>query len=893
MTMSAEIAAAFEQVGTDMSYRPIMFDSRAEATNASTGDTQNSAFIFVGQLPYKYDANGTALTTGDSRKWSPAGNIYFQHFAENTTPGTTDMTAAVEAAILYASELVADPDESLVNSGNDMSLNDHALPQQVVVSGLSELIAISDQTIFAGVDGVRVENANFNAITPANWSAGMFMFRFEEAAAGGGFQADKSSGVTFWHCSFEGNHFCPGFVLFDDVKNRCGVNYCRGHGMTEVGIRSTTKNGDFSLVGNRFCQFTWDEINDDTTFTLLPDSGATERTAVLFDIQTTDYRVIDNTAFYAKRGFSIGYDLVSDTKENGAWVAGQFMGNHPYGCTEYLAYFNVSTANITGNYLDNGKVRLPAHKNGVITFANNFFLRSAADLASTAYVALELEAVVANATGENLIIVNNGFRYIDGTYDNTSNEVAFTEAAGKTWAVWDSRRYTSFGNKASGYDFDSGAETKTMSDARGIDPIRSGINFSAPATTSAALKNGLRIGAYQASGGQAIANINFAGDRFYIAPTDTEGSYNWSKEFTYDPVGDAVWTAKGGFKTTGPLTATSSMAVSGTVDTYGRTRLCNTTGDGEKATIGRYNSTDPWLQFRTAGTNTRMEWYVGYGKELRYVGTGAVNFAVASEVGFGETSGGTYNGNIRVIKHDQYPVIKGYSGNTTKCQITFDANGGGMFSDFDGYYRWRKFTGLTNLMSLSDTGNLGIGFNAPSYKLDVNGASRFVGAVYSQASTSATAMGVMWASGSFQSSRDGTGNNYHFTFKNNANVSATEVGSITSNGSTTSYNTTSDYRRKENIGYLYYGAERVMQLKPVRFNFKGQTDTIDGFLAHEVQEVVPEAVTGWKDEVDAEGNPVYQQMDASKLIPVLTAALQEALLRIERLETQLETLSSS
>ena len=111
------------------------------------------------------------------------------------------------------------------------------------------------------------------------------------------------------------------------------------------------------------------------------------------------------------------------------------------------------------------------------------------------------------------------------------------------------------------------------------------------------------------------------------------------------------------------------------------------------------------------------------------------------------------------------------------------------------------------------------------------------------------------------------------------------VGYISNNTVSVSYNTTSDYRLKENVRPTVDGITRLLQLKPSRFNFKADPDTVvDGFLAHEVQDVVPEAIQGTKDEVDADGKPVMQGIDQSKLVPLLTAALQEAIARIETLE---------
>ena len=120
------------------------------------------------------------------------------------------------------------------------------------------------------------------------------------------------------------------------------------------------------------------------------------------------------------------------------------------------------------------------------------------------------------------------------------------------------------------------------------------------------------------------------------------------------------------------------------------------------------------------------------------------------------------------------------------------------------------------------------------------------------------------------------------------------VGSITTTGSATAYNTSSDYRLKENVVDLDGAITRVKQLQPKRFNFIADAETtVDGFLAHEAQTVVPEAVTGTHDQVDDDGNPVYQGIDQSKLVPLLTAALQEAIAKIETLEAKVAALEAT
>ena len=150
--------------------------------------------------------------------------------------------------------------------------------------------------------------------------------------------------------------------------------------------------------------------------------------------------------------------------------------------------------------------------------------------------------------------------------------------------------------------------------------------------------------------------------------------------------------------------------------------------------------------------------------------------------------------------------------------------------------------------------------------------------------------------------------------------SAIIVGSISVTASATAYNTSSDYRLKEDWQPITGASERVLALNPVNFAWKIDGSRVDGFIAHEAQEVVPEAVHGVKDGMqveeyeispaveavyDEEGNlvseaveavmgtrevPDYQGIDQSKLVPLLTAALQEALTEITNLKARVATL---
>ncbi len=114
-----------------------------------------------------------------------------------------------------------------------------------------------------------------------------------------------------------------------------------------------------------------------------------------------------------------------------------------------------------------------------------------------------------------------------------------------------------------------------------------------------------------------------------------------------------------------------------------------------------------------------------------------------------------------------------------------------------------------------------------------------------------------------------------------------EVGSIViDNNNSTNFNTLSDYRLKEDFTPVSDGLLKVNALKPTNFKWVNMDARIDGFIAHEVKEVVSNAVTGEKDVVDENNDPVYQQMDASKLIPIMVAAIQELSKKVTELESK-------
>ena len=120
------------------------------------------------------------------------------------------------------------------------------------------------------------------------------------------------------------------------------------------------------------------------------------------------------------------------------------------------------------------------------------------------------------------------------------------------------------------------------------------------------------------------------------------------------------------------------------------------------------------------------------------------------------------------------------------------------------------------------------------------------------------------------------------------------VQTITTTSTTVNYPTGSDYRLKENVIEMTGAINRVKQLSPKRFNFIAEPGVErDGFIAHELETVVPQAVVGTKDQVDENGNPVWQGVDHSFMVPLLTGALQEAIAKIETLETKVAALEAA
>ena len=129
----------------------------------------------------------------------------------------------------------------------------------------------------------------------------------------------------------------------------------------------------------------------------------------------------------------------------------------------------------------------------------------------------------------------------------------------------------------------------------------------------------------------------------------------------------------------------------------------------------------------------------------------------------------------------------------------------------------------------------------------------------------------------------------HIQFLNGNGV----VGDISTNGSATTFATSSDYRLKNTIAPMTGALAKVALLKPCTYKWNADGSNGQGFIAHELQEVVEGCVTGAKDAVDADGNPKYQGVDTSFLVATLTAAIQEQQALITQLTARITALEGA
>jgi hypothetical protein len=384
------------------------------------------------------------------------------------------------------------------------------------------------------------------------------------------------------------------------------------------------------------------------------------------------------------------------------------------------------------------------------------------------------------------------------------------------------------------------------------------------------------------------------------------------------------------------LTITSADINGGTIDgtTIGGTSPAAVTGTTITATgdvtipdkIIHAGDTNTAIRFPAADTVT-VE--TSGAERLRVTSAGLVGIGTASPGAILELNAGT-NSDIRVnTSASGYLQLGQFSNGAFIGTSSTDATAGIL----------RFGTGGTTRATIDSSGNVGFGLTSPSYKVHASGylastaqgttslfgsdsTGTFVG------NTSATAPVYFWTNGAERARIDSSGNLLVATtapdpissnvggislgsdnivramcsggpagvFGRKTNTGdivrfyyngPTQIGSISTDGTSTAYNTTSDYRLKENVHPMQDALAVVAQLNPVTYTWKADGSDGQGFIAHELQAVVPDCVTGEKDAVDAEGNPQYQGVDTSFLVATLVKAVQELKAEVDSLRAQL------
>ena len=254
---------------------------------------------------------------------------------------------------------------------------------------------------------------------------------------------------------------------------------------------------------------------------------------------------------------------------------------------------------------------------------------------------------------------------------------------------------------------------------------------------------------------------------------------------------------------------------------------------------------------------------------LQSAGTTAVTIDTSQNVGIGLTNPSAY-GKLSIVAAAASTAFYAgsstqgvYISNSTGTDVVYDASG-----NLAGAHVWK--TGNVERARIDSNGRMQINTTAPKYSATltiVKGGNSY----------------------NITSSVTATGSQGHMVFENN---NADAVGTIFTNGSSTAYNTSSDYRLKNTIAPMTGALAKVALLKPVTYKWNVDNSVGQGFIAHELAEVEPGCVTGEKDAVDAEGKPQYQGIDVSFLVATLTAAIQELKAIIDTQATRITALEN-
>ena len=378
-------------------------------------------------------------------------------------------------------------------------------------------------------------------------------------------------------------------------------------------------------------------------------------------------------------------------------------------------------------------------------------------------------------------------------------------------------------------------------------------------------------------------NDNYAGDGSFVTANSSGyvgiGTANPSS-FNADGRNLVVGTGSGG----------QGLSIYSANDNYGNVYFADGTSDGSYNAGGiLYNHSSNFMRFDTAAVERMRIDSSGRLGLGRVPGSWHSNNTAVVQMKDGGSiltrSGGTFLGLYQNIEYNSSDVSKYTASAAASAYI--QSNGVHKFYTTPSGSAGGDAT-FNERMRITNDGKVGIGTNSPSYLFNVVSSSNDMCRFQQTTNDGGSSYSMIFMKHAAATSGS---NGIDITFQNS---SGTTVGQIDHGQSTTQYRTSSDYRLKENATAISDGITRLKTLKPYRFNWISEPDQpkVDGFFAHEVTPAVPEAISGTKDEVDSDKKPVYQGIDQSKLVPLLTAALQEAIAKIEVLETKVAALEA-
>ena len=321
----------------------------------------------------------------------------------------------------------------------------------------------------------------------------------------------------------------------------------------------------------------------------------------------------------------------------------------------------------------------------------------------------------------------------------------------------------------------------------------------------------------------------------------------------------------GGIVSTGDSSGVLQLQTAGTtavtIDTSQRAAFV--AGTAALPSITTTGDTNTGIWFPAADTIAFAE---GGAESMRIDSSGNVGIGTTSPTNFGS------NFKMLAVQGSDYGVIQGISNSGSTTVEMMGASGVGYVGTRTNHPLALR-TNDTERMRITSSGDVCV--NTTSNPTVSAAKLIIVGAV----NTNAIVQQVPSSSGNF--------------FFQSFYAASTEVGFIrSSNGTTINYSSASDYRLKENIAPMTGALDTVAKLKPVTYTWKQDGSDGQGFIAHELAEVVPDAVVGEKDAVDAKGKPQYQGVDTSFLVATLTAAIQEQQTIINDLKARVETLEA-